>query len=409
MASMASPSPSILHKKFPTLYGTDQHGKIKMWEASVYTTSEGFAISTIEFGYIDGKHQIASRTYDTGKNIGKKNETTPLMQCINETQRKWTDKRDKESYKENSIGTTSDGNNNNVASQSHIDEKQPIFPMLAQTYDPHSTKNKKHPIIFPCLVQPKLDGLRCVVYVDCNGTIRFQSRTGSFFETLGHIEEELHHTSFFRKNGNIVLDGELYTTEIPFEELAGLIKKKKLTEKDLVSLKVVCYHVYDIIDDVMTFVERDAMLTRLVPGNRYQYIKKVITAEAENVDRFKECFSAFVGEGYEGIMLRNKIGKYQRNHRSNDLQKYKEFMEEEYTIHDYKEGSGRDEGAVIWICQTDDGREFSVRPKGSMEIRREWFQQGSEYIGKKLTVIFQEKSEMGVPRFPVGKSVRDGF
>jgi hypothetical protein len=44
-----------------------------------------------------------------------------------------------------------------------------------------------------------------------------------------------------------------------------------------------------------------------------------------------------------------------------------------------------------------------------MEQRSEWFKQGSRYVGKKLTVIFQERSEHGVPRFPVGKAIRDGY
>ena len=52
---------------------------------------------------------------------------------------------------------------------------------------------------------------------------------------------------------------------------------------------------------------------------------------------------------------------------------------------------------------------FSVRPKGTIEMRRDWFKNSKKYIGKKLTVIYQELSELGVPRFPVGKSVREGF
>jgi DNA ligase-1 len=44
-----------------------------------------------------------------------------------------------------------------------------------------------------------------------------------------------------------------------------------------------------------------------------------------------------------------------------------------------------------------------------MEQRREWFTNGKQYIGKLLTVIYQELSEQEVPRFPVGKAVRDGY
>jgi DNA ligase-1 len=131
--------------------------------------------------------------------------------------------------------------------------------------------------------------------------------------------------------------------------------------------------------------------------------------ECLSIEDFKILFSEFVADGYEGIMLRNGNGMYQQGHRSHDLQKYKEFLEEEFTITGFREGDGRDKETVIWICVTEEGREFSVRPKGNIEYRKDLFSNGREYIGKKLTVIFQEKSQMGVPRFPVGKSIRENF
>ena len=44
-----------------------------------------------------------------------------------------------------------------------------------------------------------------------------------------------------------------------------------------------------------------------------------------------------------------------------------------------------------------------------MPQRREWFQNGAAYVNKKLTVIFQELSEQGIPRFPVGKAIREDY
>jgi hypothetical protein len=77
--------------KFPVLYAKDKNGKIKSWSADVFTHSNVLcnqAIQRIIYGYIDGKQQISYRDYNEGKNIGKKNETTPFMQCISETQRR---------------------------------------------------------------------------------------------------------------------------------------------------------------------------------------------------------------------------------------------------------------------------------------------------------------------------------
>jgi ATP-dependent DNA ligase len=135
----------------------------------------------------------------------------------------------------------------------------------------------------------------------------------------------------------------------------------------------------------------------------------VRTEKVVALSDFRRLFSEFVEAGYEGIMLRNADGIYRANYRSNDLQKYKEFIEDEYLITGYTQGEGRDAGAVIWVCETADGKEFTVRPRGTMEQRRVWFNAGAKYVGKKLTVIFQELTEEGKPRFPVGKAVRDGY
>jgi ATP-dependent DNA ligase len=224
---------------------------------------------------------------------------------------------------------------------------------------------------------------------------------------------------------------------MPFEELAGLIKKKKITDDDVERLKKVKYHVYDIYDRTlpdMPYSERLAVLASAVrrcgcvAGDAFhsggtpssarmlrsdtEAAAMVVLVRTEKVAvlaDFRRLFAEFVEAGYEGIMLRNAAGIYCANYRSNDLQKYKEFMEEEYRIIDFTQGEGRDAGAVIWVCETADGKVFTVRPRGSLNQRRDWFNDGDSYIGKNLTVIYQELTEDGKPRFPVGKALRVGY
>lgn len=81
-------------------------------------------------------------------------------------------------------------------------------------------------------------------------------------------------------------------------------------------------------------------------------------------------------------------------------------MDEEFVIVGYHEGDASDKGCVIWDCITLMNKSFAVRPRGTMEQRKQWFSQGNQYIGKKLTVIFQEYSQDGIPRFPVGKAIQ---
>ena len=450
---------------FPKLYAQDKNGKIKVWTAAVlHSSASGAVASRITHGYINGKQQVAYRNCEAGKNIGRSNETTPLEQCISETRRKWLDKKEKEAYTENKPadygegygdisgndfggggGGEDDGEDCDNASFT-----RPFLPMLAQTFDPtdiEAGSKKKKVIKFPCFVQPKLDGLRCVSYAirsDNDFIVCLQSRTGAFFTGLPHIAAALR--PYLSQHPNIVIDGELYTDQMPFEELAGLIKKKKITAADVQRLKKVKYHVYDIYDHVrhdMPFAERIGLLTAVVrrceciANDTHSALRTAVsgrilrsdttteagaaaaaatsvvvlvrTEKIAMLSEFRRLFAEFVESGYEGIMLRNAAGVYRANYRSNDLQKYKEFIEDEYRIIGFTQGEGRDSGAVIWLCETADGKDFTVRPRGTMEQRRTWFSNGDSYIGNKLTVIYQELTEEGKPRFPVGKAVREGY
>ena len=445
-----------LEHSFPKLYAQDKNGKIKVWTAAVLVNSDTVAVtSRTTHGYINGKQQVAYRDCDAGKNIGRSNETTPLDQCISETRRKWTDKKEKEAYTETKPADCGEGYGDISGNDYDADEgvggdgenaipAGPFLPMLAQTFDPTTdlaaTTKKKKVIKFPCFVQPKLDGLRCVSYATRTGNdaaVVLQSRTGAFFTGLPHIAAALR--PYLSQHPNIVIDGELYTDQMPFEELAGLIKKKKITESDVARLKKVKYHVYDIYDYArhdMPYSERMGVLAAAVrrcgcvandtltaSGRMLRSAATTVVATEEAaavvvlvrtekvavLSEFRQLFAEFVEVGYEGIMLRNAAGVYRANYRSNDLQKYKEFMEDEYRIIDFTQGEGRDAGAVIWVCETADGKEFSVRPRGSIEQRRDWFNDGASYIGKNLTVVYQELTEEGKPRFPVGKCIREGY
>ena len=200
-----------LYREYPDIYGKDKLGKTRIWKASVFQTV-GTATAVIQHGLHEGKLQVDTRQYTEGKNIGKKNETSPLEQCIAEVEKKRKDKIEKEGYSETGSSPSSGKG----------DRK--YFPMLANKYEP-AGKKRGGGIVFPCFVQPKLDGLRCVVYLQ-SGKPVYQSRTGGYFAVLQHLDS--HILQILSDNPTLVLDGELYTQDIPFEELAGIIKKKTL-------------------------------------------------------------------------------------------------------------------------------------------------------------------------------------
>ncbi len=122
---------------------------------------------------------------------------------------------------------------------------------------------------------------------------------------------------------------------------------------------------------------------------------------------FKVKHDEYVAAGFEGLMLRNLKGRYAVGDRSVDLLKMKEFQDDEYEVVDFYEGEGREAGCVMWRLKTAEGKEFGCRPEGTHEERGEMLKEAASYVGKKLTVRFQELTKDGIPRFPVGVAFRD--
>lgn len=379
---------------FPELNGDAQTGKTKMWSIKV-TERDGCGVIEVTHGYVDGKKQVNEKIIAEGKNIGKKNETTPLQQAINEARSAWIKKKES-GY--SPVGVSDDnGDNESVDSDNAvgtrgkgIDEDVPS-PMLAHDYNKRGKSIK-----FPCFVQRKFDGTRCVAMPGKG----LYSRNKKRYPHMDHIINEIN-----KLPPTIILDGELYSDTLTFQEIVGLVKRETLKKGDDEKQLKVKLHVYDIINN-MPYQLRYANLQMLFSKYRFKYLELVKTEECVSEEKMKELHAQYVADGYEGIMLRNKEGAY-KNARSADLQKYKEFFDDEYEVVGYKEGEGQEEGCVLWVCKTGEGKTFSCRPRGSREDRQELFTNGKKYIGKMLTVRFQELTDEKVPRFPVGISFRD--
>ncbi len=377
---------------FPTLYGEAQTGKVKQWEICVFSNESGHGVIETSHGYKDGKIQVNQKIITEGKNIGKKNETTPLQQAINEARSAWTKKKESgysEAGQDVDDASSEVSDENNGRSKGISDDAPSV--MLA-----HDFNKRGKDIKFPCFAQAKYDGVRCVA-VPGKGLF---SRLKKTFPNLEHIKQEIN-----KLPPNIILDGELYSDSLTFQEIVGIVKRETLKKGDAEKQLKIKLHVYDLIND-KPYDERYINLQMLFKRYKFNYIELVKTVYCESIDKVKELHAGYVEDGYEGIMLRNIQGKY-KGARSCDLQKYKEFIDEEYTITDYTCGTGLEDGCVIWICQTESGKQFNVRPRGSREERQDLFINGDKYVGKKLTCRMQELTDDGIPRFPVGISIRD--
>lgn len=115
--------------------------------------------------------------------------------------------------------------------------------------------------------------------------------------------------------------------------------------------------------------------------------------------------------GYEGIMIRNYAGLYKEDGRSQNLLKYKKFIDQEFPIVGAIRNKGKLENTCVFVCDHN-GEEFKVMCEGSQEEREKlWsdWKNGKIQAGDKLTVKFFSwtSSDKPVPRFPIGVGVRN--
>lgn len=378
---------------YPILYGMDKKNKIKEWRIEVINKGI-YSIVEWKYGYIDSKKIEYQLRVDMGKNIGRSNETTHYQQALLEARSKWSKKKDIEGYKE-SIDEVKNIENRDEKSKNESVDVVSILPMLAQDYKKHMKK-----VVYSCYIQPKLDGYRMVYN---NRTKKMTTRTGKDYKIL-------YNTEIFKEleGVNYILDGELYVHDNDFNfEVYGVLRKQKgLTDEDKRNLDKIEYHVYDIIDLERSYEERMRILGDLFKSNSFKKLKYVKSERCEKEGDIERWHKKNIEDNYEGSMIRNAKGMYRCKFRSYDLLKKKDFDDNEYKIVDITSESDSKtmDKLVVWVCKTDDGQTFNIRPKGNEVERKMLYKEGKKYIGSKLWVKYFGLTENGIPRFPSTKT-----
>lgn len=377
----------MFQQMFPTLYSVDKSKRVREWTIKVIDKGKYSQIITY-FGVKDGKMIETIQEVLQGKNLGRKNETTAYQQAIIEAQSKWTKKKDKELYTEHiNLRET------NPQTMNKLTESTKISPMLAQDYKKYVSKVK-----YPCYIQPKLDGYRCIYN---KGTLL--SRQHKEYTIIKTHHQELVN-ELNKLPQNMVYDGELYIhgdKDVTFETLGVLRKQKNMSDSDLINLRKISYYIYDIVDNVLSFEDRYTLLKK-IDFSQFKYIHLVNTLEINDIQTLHKYHVSFVNEqNYEGTMIRNKHGKY-IGYRSTDLLKYKNFEDHEFKIVDYTYELNNNDKLIIWkiLINKDTNIVCDVRPQGSKEERIFLYNNGKQFIGKNLWTKFFGYTEKGSLRFP---------
>lgn len=375
-------------KLFPALYKLDSKGKVRVWTIEYNDPPGTYKVTHGE----DGGKQQSTVVKVKPKNVGKANETSILEQAELEAQSKWNKQMDK-GYR------TTYG----MSSQNEIEVRlgmaKKYLPMLAKDFRDHS-----HKIVYPCYYQPKLDGIRCIADIDSDGDVILLSRKGKEFTMLNHLKE--HIFKILDKHRDWVLDGELYSHSMNFDDITSVVRKSKKVDERAHKLGYVVYDCFQI-DVPHTYEERKAHLEQMIKAAPISIVQGLRTGTIQCEEDVPVELKFAEDAGYEGIMLRNKHGLYENDRRSSHLQKVKSFMDAEFEIVGCKEGIGKYEGMAVFMCKMKDGKTFEAMPMGSAEHRKDLYVKRNSLMGKLLTVKFFEYTKDGIPRFPVGIGMRD--
>ena len=259
----------------------------------------------------------------------------------------------------------------------------------------------------PTFIQPKLDGVRCVIQYDKEYGVKAYSRTGKPWLNIDHILMELY--NFFQKYPNVILDGELYNHDLRdnFEKIISLVRKTKPTLDDrLDAEELTQFHCYDIIDETLTFEERNEWIESNLQES--YCIDLVSTSKITAEPAAKMTHKINLANGYEGSIVRTN-DTYQCK-RSHNLRKFKDFSDAEAIIVGYEEGKGKREGRLgKFIMQDDNGIEFGCPPgKGyNYKDMKDMLENIHDYIGERATFTYFERTKAGSYRHPLFKGLRD--
>jgi len=284
-------------------------------------------------------------------------------------------------------------------------------PMLAY---PASAKPIKYGIEdAPIFIQPKLDGVRCVIQCEqvdhfsrpIKYEVKAYSRTGKPWLNIEHILFNL--KPWFALNPYAVLDGELYNHDLrdDFNKIISLVRKSKPTDQDrLEAEELTQFHCYDIIDESMSYSDRQRFIYQTVPRNHCVF--HVPTRRVFSEDQAQIIHRQNLNDGYEGSILRTN-DKYACK-RSHNLRKFKDFHDTEALITGWVEGKGKRIGTIGKFLAVDsEGNEFGMPVMDKFKKLQDNFEQMKSWVGQEATFTYFERTKANSYRHPLFKALRD--
>ena len=340
----------------PRLYKPTKQGKIQICDISV----SGAVVSTT-FGQLDGKLQTSTDTCSP-KNTGRSNSTTAEQQAILEAQSKFA-KKVKSGYSQELTSTPT-----------------VQLPQKVKTY-----QDNKHLVSYPCYATPKYNGLNGTYWLLPDKTLKLTSRGGDELPPIPHLEPTI--LKMMEHFKTTCINGELYISGESLQNITSAVKKPKELSKSLVFIP------FELPLVSAPYKDKVALLIKYIPIVH-------ITRE----EMLEEFYAVTVGAGYEGIVIYNTDSIYQFNQRSSTVLKYKPVADAEYKILSYTADRN---GHPVFTCETHDGKQFKVKPKGTDEERKQIITNfDSQYKNNYYKIEYEMLSDSGIPLKGIGVGLR---
>ena len=342
--------------KLPRLFKPTKTGAIQICDISV----SGAVVSTT-FGQLDGKLQTSTDTCSP-KNVGRSNSTTAEQQAILEAQSKFA-KKVKSGYSQELTSTPT-----------------VQLPQKVKTY-----QDNKHLVSYPCYATPKYNGLNGTYWLLPDKTLKLTSRGGDELPPIPHLEPTI--LKMMEHFKTTCINGELYISGESLQNITSAVKKPKELSKSLVFIP------FELPLVSAPYKDKVALLIKYIPI-------VYITRE----EMLEEFFTVTVEAGYEGIVIYNTDSIYQFNQRSSTVLKYKPVADAEYKILSYTTDRN---GHPVFTCETHDGKQFKVKPKGTDEERKQIITNfDSQYKNNYYKIEYEMLSDSGIPLKGIGVGLR---
>ncbi len=246
----------------------------------------------------------------------------------------------------------------------------------------------------PYIVQPKYDGVRCRAVRIANGFMLLSSEE-NIISSVPHINEALEHIS----NLPDELDGELYCHGMSFEAIVSVTSRTVNLHPDHRQIQ---FHCFDIVDE-------DPQYKRTIDIEQLKGLSPWLVISpywmCDTLDDVTRVFDLVCEQGYEGIIVRNFLNRYERK-RSTQVMKFKPKKEDEYLIIGFVEEidkAGDPKGCLgALVCASGDGNIFNVGTGFSDLDRQMMWEVRDTLPGRNVRIKYQHiTSGKKVPRFPV--------